>query len=173
MKAMARRVVEVVLGVVLLAVAVACDEESTALPSERESKDAAYVAMVMEWFERIDVGDIHEVIDRGMLTELRDIEISSLSRHGHRRGLLLDAYALRVEAEERMQALEPSEEARWVSLGADESPRCIQPSDVYGGGRFSLSYGSEEFEFACTVRRHAQSLWQRASAEWLVGIVEA
>ena len=167
---MTRRVVGIVLGVVVLAVAVACDGQSTALPSERERQDAAYVALVGAWLERIEVGEIREVIDRGKLKELRDIDFSSLSRHTHRRGLLLDAYALRVEAEERMHALRPSEEARWVSLGIDDSPRCIQPSDVYGGGRFSLSYASEEFEFACTVRRHAQGLWSRVSAEWLVGM---
>ena len=170
---MARRKVGAVLGVVVLVVAVACDGQSTALPSERERQDAAYAALVGAWFERIEVGDTNEVIDRGALKELRDIDISLLSRHAHRRGLLLDAYALRVEAEERMQALEPSEEARWVNQGTDERPRCIEPSDVYGDGRFSLSYASEEFEFACTVRRHAQRLWSRVSAEWLVEIVEA
>lgn len=37
---------------------------------------------------------------------------------------------------------------------------------TYMGLAGSRMYASEEFEFACSVRRHAQHLWSRVSGEW-------
>jgi hypothetical protein len=159
----------VVVSLFVLAAALACDGESTTLSTERDRQDATYLTQVAAWFERYERGfsDGTKVIDRAMLKEIRDIDPPPSRQHDH--GILVNAYALYVEAEERVQALEPSEQAEWTSQGADVKAACI---DLWQD-LLLKSYASEEFEFACTVSRLAQNLWSRVSAEWLVSILDA